>query len=146
MSPSLTCIGGIRALWTTRWILTILICKWAINTSSYLFSLIKRGPGAINTENGQLCTLDTDECSQPATVYCDVCDVYMCEQCERYHDGSKLARKHKTMPITRLRNRNNHTVLNTCFQIYFMGIVTDWYVIHVCLKNTRNINLWIRGY
>ena len=44
MSPSLTyltCIGMIRALWPTRWILTILICKWAINTSSYLFSLIK---------------------------------------------------------------------------------------------------------
>ena len=45
MSPSLTCIGRIRALWSTRWILTILICKWAINTSSYLIRLIKRGPG-----------------------------------------------------------------------------------------------------
>ena len=44
MSPSLTCIGRIRALWPTHWILTILICKWAIKTSSYLFSLIKRGP------------------------------------------------------------------------------------------------------
>ena len=44
MSPSSTCIGRIRALWTTRWILTILICKWAIDTSSYLFSLMKRGP------------------------------------------------------------------------------------------------------
>ena len=47
MSPSLTCIGRIRAFWPTRWILTILICKWAIYTSSYLFSLIKRGPGQI---------------------------------------------------------------------------------------------------
>ena len=30
-----------------------------------------------NTENRQLCTLDIDECSQSATVYCDACDVYI---------------------------------------------------------------------
>ena len=36
-----------------------------------------------NAENRQLCTLDTDECSQPATVYCDVCDV--CSGCLSAH-------------------------------------------------------------
>ena len=61
--------------------------------------------GTSNTENRQLCTLDTDECSQPATVYCDVCDVYMCEQCELYHKNSKLARKHKMVELTQATTR-----------------------------------------
>ena len=47
MSPSLTCIGRIRALWPTRWIPTILICKRAIYKSSLLFWIIKRGPGRL---------------------------------------------------------------------------------------------------
>ena len=63
------------------------------------------GSGASNTENRQLCTLDTDECSQPATVYCDVCDVYMCEQCELYHKNNKLAKKHKTISVTQVTTR-----------------------------------------
>ena len=46
MFPSLTCIGRIQGLWPTRWILAILICKWAIITSLYLSRLIKRGPDA----------------------------------------------------------------------------------------------------
>ena len=29
-----------------------------------------------NTGIIQLCTLDTDKCSQPATVHCDACDIY----------------------------------------------------------------------
>ena len=58
------------------------------------------GKGASNTENRQLCTLDTDECSQPATVYCDVCEVYMCEQCELSHTSNKFTRKHQTMAVT----------------------------------------------
>ena len=53
----------------------------------------------------QLCTLDTDECSEPATVYCDVCDVYMCEQCEISHKNSKFARKHKKMAISEATTR-----------------------------------------
>ena len=47
-------------------------------------------------KNKQLCTLDTDKCSRPATVYCDVCDVCMCEQCELSHKN----REHKTTTIT----------------------------------------------
>ena len=57
--------------------------------------------GTTNAENRQLCTLDTDECSQPATVYCDVCDVNMCEQCELFHKKSKFTRKHQTMAVTK---------------------------------------------
>ena len=45
LTPSSTCIGRIRALWPTRWILTILICKWATHKSSFVFRMIKRGPG-----------------------------------------------------------------------------------------------------
>ena len=67
---------------------------------------VQAGSGASNTENRQLCTLDTDECSQPATVYCDVCDVYMCEQCELSHKNSKFTRKHKTMAITQATTRD----------------------------------------
>ena len=52
-----------------------------------------------NAENRQLCTLDTDECSQPATVFCDVCDVFMCGQCELSHTNNKFTRKHQTMVI-----------------------------------------------
>ena len=58
-------------------------------------------PGASNTQNRQLCTLDTDECSQPATVYCYVCDVYMCEKCKLAHKRNKSRRKHKAMAVTR---------------------------------------------
>ena len=67
---------------------------------------VQAGSGASNTENRQLCTLETDECSQPATVYCDVCDVYMCEQCELSHKNSKFTRKHKTMAITQATTRD----------------------------------------
>ena len=67
---------------------------------------VQAGSGASNTENRQLCTLETDECSQPATVYCDVCDVYMCEQCELSHKNSKFTRKHKTMVITQATTRD----------------------------------------
>ena len=66
---------------------------------------VQAGSGSSNTENRQLCTLDTDECSQPATVYCDVCDVYMCEQCELYHKNNKLAKKHKTISVTQVTTR-----------------------------------------
>ena len=65
--------------------------------------------GTINTVNRQLCTLDTDECSQPATVYCDVCDVNMCEQCELYHKNSKLARKHKTVAVSQATTRQKQS-------------------------------------
>ena len=67
---------------------------------------VQAGSGASNTENRQLCTLETDECSQPATVYCDICDVYMCEQCELSHKNSKFTRKHKTMAITQATTRD----------------------------------------
>ena len=67
---------------------------------------VQAGSGASNTENRQLCILDTDECSQPAIVYCDVCDVYMCEQCELSHKNSKFTRKHKTMAITQATTRD----------------------------------------
>ena len=60
---------------------------------------------ATDTENRQLCTLDTDECSQPATVYCDVCDVYMCEQCELSHKNNKFTRKHQIMAVTQATTR-----------------------------------------
>ena len=61
--------------------------------------------GASNTENRQLCTLDTDECSQPATVYCDACDVYMCEQCELSHKKSKFTRKHQIIAVTQAKSK-----------------------------------------
>ena len=61
--------------------------------------------GSSNMVSIQLCTLDTDECSEPATVYCDVCDVYMCEQCELSHKNSKFARKHKKMAISEATTR-----------------------------------------
>ena len=67
---------------------------------------VQAGTVASNTENRQLCTLETDECSQPATVYCDVCDVYMCKQCELSHKNSKFTRKHKTMAITQATTRD----------------------------------------
>ena len=66
-----------------------------------------------NTENRQLCTLDTDECSQPATVYCDVCDVYMCEKCELSHKKSKFTRKHRIMAVTEKNTRKNQP---NCFK------------------------------
>ena len=58
-----------------------------------------------NTGQRQLCTLDTDVCTQPAPVYCDVCDVYMCEQCELSHKNSKFARNHKIRPATQATTR-----------------------------------------
>ena len=61
--------------------------------------------GSINTANIHLCTLDTDECSQPATFYCDVCDIYMCEQCEISHQSSKFARKHQPVAVTEATTR-----------------------------------------
>ena len=64
--------------------------------------------GSRNTENRQLCTLDTDECSQPATVYCDVCDVYMCEQCDLSHKNNKFTKKHNTMAVTKATTRRKH--------------------------------------
>ena len=60
---------------------------------------------ASTTKSIQLCTLNTDECLHPATVYCDVCDVYMCERCELSHKNSNFARKHKTIAITQVTTR-----------------------------------------
>ena len=60
-----------------------------------------------NTRNKQLCTLDADECSRPATVYCDICDVYMCEQCELSHKKNKFTRKHQTLAAT-TRQKQQH--------------------------------------
>ena len=71
-------------------------------------------PGVCNTKNRQLCTFDTDECSQPATVYCYVCDVYMCEQCKLSHRRNKSNRKHKTMVVTQTTAiQKKHIIPNT---------------------------------
>ena len=44
MSPPLTCIERIRALWPTRSILTILICKWAISERDIWECVPETGP------------------------------------------------------------------------------------------------------
>ena len=44
LTPSVTCIGRIRALWPTRSILTILICKWAKSERDIWESVPETGP------------------------------------------------------------------------------------------------------
>ena len=56
-------------------------------------------------DDNQLCTLDTDECSRPATVYCDVCTFYMCGQCELSHKNNKFTRKHQALTLTQTTSR-----------------------------------------
>ena len=71
-----------------------------------LIDIINQGDLQGQTGETQLCTLDTDECSQPATVYCDVCDVYMCDKCEHYHLRNMLTNKHQTVVVTQDTTRH----------------------------------------
>ena len=60
-------------------------------------------------ENRQLCSLDTDKCLYPATVYCDLCDVYMCEQCELSHKNNRFTRKHESKAVDQVLKREKGT-------------------------------------
>ena len=98
-----------------------------------------------NTGSIQFCPLDTDECSQPATVHCDVCDIYMCERCELSHKISKFAKKHKTMIIRHATTRQNQPFCPKHTSKLLNVFCEDCNLIlcYICVfsTNIRNINV-----
>ena len=52
----------------------------------------------------QLCSVDQNECSKPAIVFCTNCEEYMCQQCEKPHQLGKYTKKHKTVKVKPQKN------------------------------------------
>ena len=54
-------------------------------------------------KSGAVCSVDPEECSEPAAIFCDICDVYMCKECEVFHKENRFTRKHETSTATQAR-------------------------------------------